>query len=69
MKTKHCSFSDQLKTSREKAGLTSASAAKLCGVSPRTWAYWEAGERLPATEKTAITRERVLAKLKHQGTP
>lgn len=58
------SFAAQLKKAREKAGLSIADAAKGRGVSPRTWAYWEAGLRLPPAERDAITRERLLARWK-----
>jgi transcriptional regulator with XRE-family HTH domain len=57
------SFSTDLRKAREKAGLSIADAAKQAGVSPRTWAYWEDGERLPPAEKDAISRERLLANL------
>lgn len=57
------SFADQLKKAREKAGLSIADAAKSRGVSPRTWAYWEAGLRLPPAQRDAITREHLLSSL------
>ncbi len=56
-------FAEQLQESRNEAGLSIAAAAVLVGVSPRTWAYWETGNRVPPTEAEAITQERVLAKL------
>lgn len=62
-------FADQLKKAREKAGLSIADAAKGRGVSPRTWAYWEAGFRLPPAERDAITRERLLASLTKERSP
>ena len=63
------SFADQLKKARFLAGLSIADAAKSRGVSPRTWAYCEAGLRLPPAERDAITRERLLASLKDGRTP
>jgi transcriptional regulator with XRE-family HTH domain len=63
------SFADQLKKAREKAGLSIADAAKGRGVSPRTWAYWEAGLRLPPAERDAITRERLLSSLTKERSP
>ena len=63
------SFAAQLRKAREKAGLSIADAAKQAGVSPRTWAYWEDGERLPPAERDAITRERILARLTDRATP
>ena len=63
------SFSAQLRKAREKAGLSIADAAKQAGVSPRTWAYWEKGQRLPPAEADAITRERLIARLTGQAAP
>ena len=63
------SFASQLTKARKKAGLSIADAAKQAGVSPRTWAYWEDGERLPPAERDAITRERLLASLAEQRPP
>ena len=63
------SFASQLKKAREKADLSIADAAKVRGVSPRTWAYWEAGLRLPPAERDAITRERLLASLTKERPP
>jgi DNA-binding transcriptional regulator YiaG len=62
-------FPRELRTAREKAGLSVAAAAQQAGVSPRTWAYWEDGERLPPAEADAITRERLIARLTEQATP
>lgn len=53
-------FSAQLRNARKKAGLTIAEASAFVGTSPRTWAYWEAGEKTPPTQTEVITRERVL---------
>lgn len=63
-----------LRAAREKAGLSIAAAAaretaRGRKVSPRTWAYWEDGERLPPAERDAITRERLLASLTEAATP
>lgn len=63
------SFPAQLRKAREKAGLSIADAAKRAGISPRTWAYWEDGERLPPAERDAITRERLLASLTEAASP
>ena len=63
------SFAAQLKKAREKAGLSIADAANARGVSPRTWAYWEAGLRLPPAERDAITRERLLSSLTKERSP
>ena len=56
-------FAEQLHESRNEAGLSIAAGAILVGVSPRTWAYWETGHRVPPSEAEAITQERVLSKL------
>lgn len=56
-------FAQQLRQARATAGLSIAQAAAQAKVSPRTWAYWERGERLPPAERDAITRERLLAQL------
>lgn len=63
------SFASHLRKAREKAGLSIADAAKRAGISPRTWAYWEVGERLPPAERDAITRERLLARLAETRSP
>jgi transcriptional regulator with XRE-family HTH domain len=63
------SWSAKLRRAREKAGLTVELAAKAAGVSPRTWAHWEAGQRLPPVERDAITRERLIARLNEQAAP
>jgi transcriptional regulator with XRE-family HTH domain len=63
------SFANQLRKAREKAGLTVEQAAKSAGVSPRTWAHWETGNRLPPAERDAITRERLIARLTERATP
>jgi transcriptional regulator with XRE-family HTH domain len=56
-------FSEQLKARRKAAGLTPLEAAKAEGVSVRLWAYWEAGEKLPPTEKEVVTQEKILARV------
>lgn len=56
-------FAKKLIELRTLAGLSIADAAKAAGVSSRTWSYWEAGERLPPSEKEAVTQERVIRKL------
>jgi len=63
------SYATQLRKAREKAGLTVEQAAKAAGVSPRTWAHWEAGNRLPTAERDAITRERLIARLTERAAP
>lgn len=63
------SFATQLRKAREEAGLTVELAAKAAGVSPRTWAHWEKGQRLPPAERDAITRERLIARLTGQAEP
>lgn len=63
------SFPSQLTKARKKAGLSIAQAAQQAGVSPRTWAYWEDGERLPPAERDAITRERLIARLTERAAP
>ena len=63
------SFPAQLRKAREKAGLSVELAAKAAGVLPRTWAYWEVGKRLPPTERDAITRERLFARLTEARSP
>ncbi len=62
-------FPGALRAAREKAGLSIAQAAAQAKVSPRTWAYWEDGERLPPAERDAITRERLLARLTEARSP
>lgn len=62
-------FGDQLRKAREKAGLTQAQAATRWGVSKRTVEHWEKGQRLPPTERDAITRERLLASLTEAASP
>lgn len=61
-------FGDQLRKTREKAGLTQAQAAKKWGVSKRTVEHWEKDQRLPPAERDAITRERLLASLGSSNT-
>jgi transcriptional regulator with XRE-family HTH domain len=63
------SWPTKLRAAREKAGLTVELAAKAAGVSPRTWAHWEAGNRLPPAERDAITRERLIARLSERAPP
>jgi transcriptional regulator with XRE-family HTH domain len=41
------SFAKQIKTERERLGLTQAQAATLCRVSPRVWWKWENREGEP----------------------
>lgn len=53
------SFSEQLKSERERLGLTQAEAATLLDVSPRAIWKWEDGE-----EPLAVTAEGVIARLK-----
>jgi len=55
-----------IRAARAAAGLTLPQAARLIGVSPRTWSHWEAGKRLPPAERDAITLERVIAKLRRK---
>lgn len=52
-------FAEQLKSERERLGLTQAEAADLVGVSPRAIWKWEHGD-----EPLAVTAEGVLARLK-----
>ena len=63
------SWPTKLRAARDKAGLTVEQAAKAAGVSPRTWAHWEKGSRLPPAERDAITRERLLAALTEAASP
>ena len=62
-------FAEQLRKAREASDLTLDQAAQLCGVSRRTWCYWEDGDREPATEADAITQERLLKALTDAATP
>lgn len=43
-------FAERLRRERCAAGLTQAVAAELCGIERRTWARYEAGERLPTVD-------------------
>lgn len=52
-------FADQLKSERERLGLTQAEAATALQVSPRAIWKWEHGD-----EPLAVTAEGVLARLK-----
>ena len=54
-------FPATLRACRRAKKLTIAQAAKRLGVSARTWAYWEAGERFLPKEKTVLTEERLIA--------
>ncbi|MEH8047281.1 helix-turn-helix transcriptional regulator [Gallibacterium anatis] len=43
-------ISDFLKSERERLGLTQEEIASKCGVSKRTYIYYEQGERVPNTD-------------------
>ena len=62
-------FAAELRTAREKAGLTIDQAAERAGVARRTWCYWEAGESQPPLAEDAVTQEKILAALKQQPAP
>ena len=48
-------ISDFLKSERERLGLTQEEIASKCGVSKRTYIYYEQGERVPNTDFLAGT--------------
>ncbi len=53
-------FDEQLKSERERLGLTQAGAAALLGVSKSVIEKWESGQRTPLE----ITQEGALARLR-----
>ncbi len=57
--TRRLMFSEQLKTHRERLGLTQAEIASLLDVPARTYWEWESGKTTPH----AITQEGALARL------
>ena len=56
-------FKRQLRTMRERLGLTQAFAAKSLGVSPPRISEWERGVRTPKP----LTQEAILMKLKNSA--
>lgn len=52
-------FADQLKSERDRLGLTQAGAAAVLGIPDRTYWEWEAGKTTPY----AITQEGALRRL------
>jgi DNA-binding transcriptional regulator YiaG len=58
-------FPDQIKTERERLGITQAQAASILSVSKSVLAKWEIGDRTPL----AITQEGALARLRATKKP
>lgn len=56
----HMNFSKLLFDKRAELSISQADMAKILAVSPRTYIYWESGERTPLE----TTQEGVIARLK-----
>ena len=59
------SFADQLKSERERLGITQAQAASILGVSKSVLAKWEIADRTPLE----LTQEGALQRLRAIKTP
>jgi len=59
------SFADQLKSERERLGITQAQAASILGVSKSVLAKWEIADRAPLE----LTQEGALQRLRAIKTP